>query len=263
MTALNVSVEAINPKIAEEYLRFNSATNRRVNQPSLKQLISDMKNGRFIENGDTIRFDHTGRLIDGQHRLLAILATGVTATMVVVRGLEAEAMRTIDTGQARTAAQLLKITGGAESNHATLAAIARAVIMYRDDQLSPSKPEIVEFVSRHEDELQAAAHISKPAAKLYGGAIGAYGSAAYILQDVSAADTREFFTALVEGAGLAPGNPVLALRNFLTSSKPLKASSKYALLDSLNPIFKSWNKWRTGESLRRVAVKSTSFTEPI
>lgn len=48
-----------------------------------------MKTGRWVLNGETICFDSNGVLRDGHHRLLAIIESGVTIEVLVVRGVAA------------------------------------------------------------------------------------------------------------------------------------------------------------------------------
>ena len=50
--------------------------------------MMEMQDGKWRLNGKTICFDSTGRLLNGQHRLSAVVRSGVTLTTVVVRGLD-------------------------------------------------------------------------------------------------------------------------------------------------------------------------------
>lgn len=50
--------------------------------------MAEMQDGKWKLNGKTICFDRTGRLLNGQHRLSAVVRSGVSLTTVVVRGLD-------------------------------------------------------------------------------------------------------------------------------------------------------------------------------
>lgn len=65
----------ITPRVAEELLKFNT-NNRPVNRRALKRYISSMEKGDFVKSTDTISFDKDGKLINGQHRLLACVQAG-------------------------------------------------------------------------------------------------------------------------------------------------------------------------------------------
>jgi hypothetical protein len=63
---------------------------------------SYMESGEWLENGDTIRFDWNGMLLDGQHRLEAIVKSGIPQMCLVVRNLDPKVFDSIDQGIRRT-----------------------------------------------------------------------------------------------------------------------------------------------------------------
>ena len=77
-----------------------------------------------------IVFDSSGALIDGQHRLLAIIESGVGTELLVVRGINPEVWDTIDVGRQREARDVLSVDySGIDAR--SLAAAARWVWRYR------------------------------------------------------------------------------------------------------------------------------------
>ena len=111
-----VNTVNITPDLARDML-VTMVANRRVVQSHVATLSDDMRQGRWIEAaGDPIRFDDQDRLIDGQHRLYAILEAGVTLRFTVIKGLPVEAMDILDIGKRRSLADFLAIKGEA---HAT------------------------------------------------------------------------------------------------------------------------------------------------
>lgn len=101
----------VTPTLAAEYLQKNFADNRNLRNSTIDRYASDMKNGRWTETGETIKFDQYGNLIDGQHRLHAVIKSGQTITFFVASGLEDAAAVNIDIGAKRSFADALKITG--------------------------------------------------------------------------------------------------------------------------------------------------------
>ena len=89
----------VTPSLAERYLKRNSV-NRNISQSVVDRYARDMRNGRWEQNGDVIRFDASGSLRDGQHRLTAIVQSGETIKLNVVRGIDASGH--IDSGYKRT-----------------------------------------------------------------------------------------------------------------------------------------------------------------
>jgi hypothetical protein len=118
----------VTPEIAEHWLTFNRS-NRNVRKFVVEAYASDMLNGRWIYTGDAIRFDEDGTLIDGQHRLLAIIQSGMPQTMRVIRGLDSSAKKVIDTGARRMVSDVLQMQGITNSKQ-TAAAARMYVLMF-------------------------------------------------------------------------------------------------------------------------------------
>lgn len=70
-----------------------------------------MKAGKWLNNGVPVIFDTEEHLIDGHHRLTAIVKSGIAVMMSVCRGVEHEAFTTFDCGRKRNVAQLLSMNG--------------------------------------------------------------------------------------------------------------------------------------------------------
>lgn len=94
----------VDPELAEEYLGYNKR-NRRAKKALIDSLTIDMTESAFRFNGDTVRFDADGTLIDGQHRLRAIIASGVTVPMLIIDGFDPSVMDTVDQGISRNRAR--------------------------------------------------------------------------------------------------------------------------------------------------------------
>ena len=109
-TNLSVELNLITPELAENYLKFNKK-NRKLSSNNIQFLVNEMKNDRFIENGEAIVFDKNGYLKDGQHRLHSILKSKKSYFIPVVRGVNPIAMATYDTGKNRSSADVLSLNG--------------------------------------------------------------------------------------------------------------------------------------------------------
>lgn len=84
---LQITVETITPEDAKKYLERN-AKHRPIKEKKVAEYMAEMREGKWRLNGKTVCFDITGRLLNGQHRLSAVLRSGVPLTTVVVRGLD-------------------------------------------------------------------------------------------------------------------------------------------------------------------------------
>lgn len=103
-------VTLITPQIAEMLLNGNTG-NRRLSEQRVISLAEVMRQGKFKFNGDSIRVSVSGVLLDGQHRLSAIVKSGISQQMLLVTGLPDDVFNTIDIGAARTTSDFLSIKG--------------------------------------------------------------------------------------------------------------------------------------------------------
>lgn len=112
---INTKREAITPQIAAIYLKLNKS-NRNPRQSVIDSLTDDILNGRWQETHQGIAFDEHGNLIDGQHRLLAIIKAGlinpnIIIHMLVTRGLARGAVEAIDIQAKRSFTDFQQLSG--------------------------------------------------------------------------------------------------------------------------------------------------------
>jgi hypothetical protein len=92
---LQITVDTITPEQAQAYLD-NNAKHRPIKERKVAEYMMEMQDGIWKLNGKTICFDWNGRLLNGQHRLSAVVKSGVTLTTVVVRGLDPALVPTVE-----------------------------------------------------------------------------------------------------------------------------------------------------------------------
>ncbi len=123
---LSIKQETITPRKATEWLGLNTE-NRPLRHSYVATLSDALTAGEFQENGETIKFTESGKLVDGQHRLQAVIASGVSYRGIVVRGLDESAYITVDTGTPRGLKDVL--ARNRETNYTTLAVAVRAMLL--------------------------------------------------------------------------------------------------------------------------------------
>lgn len=97
---METRVMQITPEIAKEMLEHNR--NRRVRDKHVANLAKMMERGKWVLSPDGISFDKAGNLINGQHRLMAVIKSGCTVMMVVTTGCDESAIGVIDQGKMRS-----------------------------------------------------------------------------------------------------------------------------------------------------------------
>ena len=124
---LKVSEEIITPDRAKQFLQ-NMKNDRPLSKNSVANYAEVMRRGEWKFNGDPIRLNTEGKLMDGQHRLHAIINSGKAQKMIVLYGLDSTVFDTIDVGKKRSPSDLLGIAG---FTHGTaLASTTRALLIY-------------------------------------------------------------------------------------------------------------------------------------
>ena len=110
MTILEIT---ITPQIAEKMLSVKDENfrNRPLNKNIVEMYAEDMKNGKWMaNNGETIKLlEKTEAVGDGQHRLRAIIESGVTLKLPVAYNVPPAAIKTVDIGMKRPLSHALTI----------------------------------------------------------------------------------------------------------------------------------------------------------
>lgn len=153
---MHATKEFISPARAREMLDRTKRLgfeNRKPNLNHVERLSRELRTGAWRLNGESIILDPDGAVLDGQHRLLAILNTGIGAESLVVSGIPREHFPSIDgLQQKRAAAHVLGMRG--ERNRTVLAAAIRWYHRLQNSQLCTrnfpiTNAETLDILSEH------------------------------------------------------------------------------------------------------------------
>ena len=145
----------ITPGMAESWMEKN-IRNRKLKRATIDAYARDMMAGNWKLTGDAIRFSPSGRLIDGQHRLLACMKADMPFRSFVLYGVADDAQNVIDTNVGRSAADILGLAG-----HRYAVRMAPALRLLRDIENGSTTPfnttgsrrstnaEIMDVIARH------------------------------------------------------------------------------------------------------------------
>jgi hypothetical protein len=122
----------ITPADAQKFLDAR-APNRGISQGFVDSLARDMQAGTWRITGVPIILNDKNELIDGQHRMAAIVQSGKVVTMTVCYGVsDPHAQRNIDVGRKRPTGTVLSMFEGIPSANRTTA-VLRCMEMLRRD----------------------------------------------------------------------------------------------------------------------------------
>lgn len=259
---VSARVEAIGPPEAEEIMRGNVNNFRNINRMKRSQYDTDMKAGNWHLNGETIKIAEDGTVLDGQHRLAAVISSGCIINVLVVRGITSDASM-IDRGQPRSVAQWLRHQGVKNSNN--IAAISRLIVCYRlgiwhreglvHEELTDLA--VIRFVNENQERLQKC---NAFAARTQGVITTSVVSALFFVA-TEGRETPEdselavwFRDRLATGTDMTSTDPVYHLRARMqaqTERSRLSPHYKRAYLTH------AWNKTVCGETLLKMPLSLT------
>lgn len=251
-----VSIETLDPKKAELW-KSTVSGNRPLNASTVNRYVQSMMAGDWEQNGDPIRFDKHGRLIDGQHRCEMVIITKQTIEVVVVRDLPETAFDTIDIGLRRRAADALSIIGFKNARDLAAAAVLVDAIrkggvrsiarktpreVQRIVEANPGLPAVVSKYGASQSERKALIPPSALAAMHY------------LFREVDSTLAEIFMDGLITGENLMAGEPVLVLRDRLIADAASKARITKAYKVAL--VIKAWNLTRAGKTVKCLRVRT-------
>lgn len=119
----------VTPEMAAHWLNPKlHPNNRRLRPVRVEFFATRMRTGQFKFTGEPIQFvgfldDGTAMLVNGQHRLRAVVVTGLAQPFLVVEGVDPGVMPYLDTGARRSLSDSIQLRG--LRNSGTLAAVIR------------------------------------------------------------------------------------------------------------------------------------------
>jgi len=241
------TTRVINPEFAHKLLKYNPK-NRRLNVLHVRGLASQMEEGLFMPELGFISFDKKGQMIDGQHRLHAIIESQTSFKMRIITGLDSNVRNIIDTGLKRTLGDILRMDG-IENAGMVAGAIAKMIIFDetgRFDARLNRKFHNADFkkaMKKHPEiiicaeKLRPSAIFRKPTQLL----------ALYVLfYKVAPKKADDFFLRLMTGENLEKNSPLLEIRRVVLNK--IGSRNNISMTDLVFALISVWNANRKGKS---------------
>jgi len=252
----------VTPDIAVQYLTKNQ-NNRPLDRFHVLKLSKDIADGKWSMNGDTIRFNKDGELIDGQHRLNAVIKAGVPVPMIIVTDIEdPHAFRTIDTNsKLRNVGQVLGLMN--VKNGFVAGAVARRLIHWETTEDKStfsldvanyryvSTADIIQYVENNNEEIQYM--VLKMKRSLIFKQCGAgtiLVTSLIICSRYNEEEAEEFINALISGYHPQMDSPVIRLRDRLLTP-PDRKGNKWEL-ELMAIVFKAFRKFLDHQPIKQL-----------
>ncbi|MEV3875234.1 hypothetical protein [Streptomyces sp. NPDC049906] len=254
----------ITPELAEDLLS-RTAVNRRLDMGVVDFLAETIRRGEWQLTHQGIALDgplESGSLVDGQHRLYAIIKADTAVRIFVFEGLSRSAFSVLDTGKRRSGADALSQTG--EKYVTLFSSTIRHVILFKTVPELPwsgirarvtndrTLKEYNANTERYRDSIAVGRNLSK---QIFTTPTAA--AAGYFLTTEAApfAPVEEWIDGLVSGANLKAGDPRLALLKVPRDPRRRGTKKRFDSKEQMAIYIKAWNSWVENEAVVNLRLK--------
>jgi hypothetical protein len=151
----SVTEERIDPATALRYLESNTI-NRTLRPGLVGMYAADMRAGKWSLSNDMVVFAEDGSLLNGQHRLRAIVESKTSQLFFVLRNAPRAAMINLDNGATRNIRDNAKIVGVEGGFSTRLVACTRAIHEASKSKGMMSFSQRLEIIERHREAAEFA-----------------------------------------------------------------------------------------------------------
>ena len=256
----------LTPELAYEALVHNDENFQRpLSTGTIKEYARRMKSDAWPLVADPISFDTKGRTQNGQHRLHAVVESGVSIAAWCFFGQPDDNFAFFDIGRKRTPGDIFSING--VKNAKCAATIARKVWKYRQKTGAPHPIKISQlktpteaydyYVALKPDSVQDSVCHYKRLQKQRLPSTGTIAAMHFIAKGIDLELAEEFFVSLATGVNLGPRSVVMKLRDHLLRSS---GSIRAEFVGEL--VIRAWNAKRTGRRTFDLAPDNISSAYP-
>lgn len=230
--SIQATIRKVTPQWAAEVLDRTSRQiaegklkQRRVSNVTVLKYAADMQSGDWAITGQGISFDDEGKLIDGQHRLMAVVRAGKSINMLVTTGLLAttgghnfKTIHAFDIGRNRKLPDQLMIEG--YRNTALMASVVRNLAVMATSGIiqSVSNPQGIAILEKIVVPAEKLVAIVCKGDRWYNGR-GYIIASLVMLYQSKPEETELFATDYNELVNLKKGSPVLAAYKYFNSNE--------------------------------------------
>jgi len=242
----------LNPVLAQALLERN-AENRALNENRIATYSTDIEEGRWRANGETIIVSNEGTLNDGQHRCAAVVRTGIAIPALIVFGPDRESRKTTNQGKTKGAGDYASMSGVPNGN--VVAGLVRLLVSYEKHGTimggnRVTNAQIAEYLSAHLDECVTSARYAVNARDRTKGMVAPspLSFCYHVSRHINQAAADDYYSSVITGEMLERTDPAYLVRNKLTAIGKAGAATK------IEVILHGWNAYRRGE--KRTLIKA-------
>jgi len=217
----------ITPAMAADWLENTNFNNRRIIKAHVQRLARDMANGEWVLSHQGIAFDCDGVLLDGQHRLRAVVISETPVEMHVWRNVTPDALMAIDSGKIRSLFDILTLNNEHQVDKAGLAVLRAMLGGFNGPIMSLTVTEADEAILKHIDAITFAVKVLPKTKRIVDSTIRAVIARAYYC---AVHDRLVEFSRMLS-TGVVPDEDafcVIMLRQFLDGHSDTSRATRFA-----------------------------------
>lgn len=234
-------VMTITPEQAKKFL-----SKMKVNRPCSNHVVNaysqSLLRGEWVLNGESIKFDSNGSLVDGQHRLNAIIASNNPMKTLVTYGVSVDAFKSLDQGKNRTNADIIYID---DNEYASIkASVASNIMKYKNGLMKhrrkSDRTEVLRFYNLHKENIKSSIKFIASVKKdNYPAGFAIMAFCHFIFRHVNFVKADEFISRLISGEGLSSKDVIYMLRERLIKNR--LSTVKRNIFYQCELIFRAFN----------------------
>lgn len=264
MNAITYQQEAttVTPDMARTWLDVPTERQRQLIHSHIGNLAKQMTMGRYVFTPEPIMLGVHGEVVDGQHRLWAVIESGIPTRFMVAYGVDSAVFDHINKGVKRTASQFI-----AHRNRSTIAGAAKVSLLWYETDgamlnwtgaTNVFTDEMIlgewETESVYGERAQVCALIQREARV---NSAMTLALARLTWEGAEEEVWNDWATGLLTGADLSHGDPRLTLRNkFMQDYRALNNSANRRRAWAY--IVKAWNAHASETSLSVLRFRAAS-----
>lgn len=210
-TGIGFVLTMVGPEEAARWLSGNHEGQRSVSTKRARSIANDIIAGNWKVTHQAIAFDGAGRLIDGQHRLTAVVMAGKAVPMYVAKNGQAELHDPIDRGRPRP----VGFVAGLQARTSAACTLVHRMEIGQVSYLAPvTVAEVVTVHAANEAWFSDVASVMPPSRCPAGLA-----AACVWTMPIDRVATLDFLAKVRDGEMLKKGDPAHSFRNWITNGK--------------------------------------------
>ena len=267
----SIKPQLITPAYAAELLKMNT-NNRAIRQSKVDALAESMRKGEWELSNDAITISEGNVLLNGQHRLMAVVKSGVPCNFIVYTGAPDSTFDIMDTPSLRKVSDVIQRKGGTNAvrMQATIAAVSRWIDDYEnnwetlfrfDNHARGTRREAITYYEEHKDILtkwlnRAAQIVEKNVALLPTTTLA--GFAVFLESKLNHSEEKiaTFLKELILDGMTSNGTILYARKRLLRNKMKLETLKRG---DDIRLLVRAWNDFCLGRQVQIIKMNEDVF----